>query len=62
MHAIVDAFGRRAAFDFSFSGAHYLADALAALGAFVALGYALEEAKTGAARSCSRSCAGSSRR
>jgi UDP-N-acetylmuramoyl-tripeptide--D-alanyl-D-alanine ligase len=48
MHAIIDAFGRRAAFDFSFSGAHYLADALAALGAFVALGYALEEAKAGA--------------
>lgn len=47
-HAIIDAFGRRAAFDFNFSGGHYLTDALAALGAFVALGYALEEAKTGA--------------
>jgi UDP-N-acetylmuramoyl-tripeptide--D-alanyl-D-alanine ligase len=49
-HAVIDAFGRRAAFDFSFSGGHYLTDATAALGAFVGLGYALEEAKPGAAR------------
>ena len=48
-HALIDAFGRRAAFDFSFSGGHYLQDALAAIGAFIALGYTLEEAKPGAA-------------
>ncbi len=47
-HALIDAFGRRAAFDFNFSGGHYLLDALAAIGAFIALGYTLEEAKTGA--------------
>ena len=47
-HALIDAFGRRAAFDFSFSGGHYLQDALAAIGAFIALGYTLEEAKPGA--------------
>jgi UDP-N-acetylmuramoyl-tripeptide--D-alanyl-D-alanine ligase len=48
-HALIDAFGRRAAFDFPFSGGHYLQDALAAIGAFIALGYNLEEAKAGAA-------------
>ena len=48
VHALIDAFGRRAAFDFSFSGGHYLQDALAAIGAFIALGYTLEEAKPGA--------------
>ena len=48
-HALIDAFGRRAAFDFNFTGEHYLADALAALAAFVELGYRLEEAKAGAA-------------
>jgi UDP-N-acetylmuramoyl-tripeptide--D-alanyl-D-alanine ligase len=47
-HALIDAFGRRATFDFDFSGGHYLSDALAALGAFVALGHKLEEAKAGA--------------
>jgi len=47
-HALIDAFGRRAMFDFSFSGRHYLQDALAAIGAFIAIGYTLEEAKTGA--------------
>ncbi len=47
-HALIDAFGRRAAFDFSFSGGHYLLDALAAIGAFIAIGYNLEEAKPGA--------------
>jgi len=47
-HALIDAFGHRATFDFSFSGGHYLSDALAALGAFVGLGYRLEEAKPGA--------------
>ena len=49
-HALIDAFGRRAMFDFSFSGRHYLQDALAAIGAFIAIGYTLEEAKTGARR------------
>ena len=47
-HALIDAFGRRAVFDFNFSGRHYLQDALAAIGAFIAIGYTLEEAKTGA--------------
>ncbi len=47
-HAIIDAFGHRAAFDFNFSGGQYLTDALAALGAFVALGHPLEAAKAGA--------------
>jgi UDP-N-acetylmuramoyl-tripeptide--D-alanyl-D-alanine ligase len=47
-HALIDAFGRRAAFDFSFGGGHYLQDALAAIGAFIAIGYNLEEAKPGA--------------
>jgi UDP-N-acetylmuramoyl-tripeptide--D-alanyl-D-alanine ligase len=49
-HALIDAFGRRAMFDFSFSGRHYLQDALAAIGAFIAIGYTLEEAKPGAHR------------
>lgn len=48
-HALVDAFGHRAAIDFAFSGGHYLNDALAALAAFVELGFRLDEAKTGAA-------------
>ncbi len=48
-HALIDAFGRRAVFDFNFGGGHYLQDALAAIGAFIALGYNLEEAKSGAA-------------
>ena len=47
-YALIDAFGRRAGFDFSFSGGHYLQDSLAALGAFLALGYGLDEAKAGA--------------
>lgn len=47
-HALIDAFGRRAVFDFNFSGRHYLQDALAAIGAFIAVGFTLEEAKTGA--------------
>ena len=49
-HALVDAFGHRAALEFSFTGGHYLHDALAALAAFVELGYRLEEARDGAAR------------
>jgi UDP-N-acetylmuramoyl-tripeptide--D-alanyl-D-alanine ligase len=47
-HALIDAFGRRAAFDFNFSGGHYLQDALAAIGAFIAVGFNLEDAKPGA--------------
>jgi UDP-N-acetylmuramoyl-tripeptide--D-alanyl-D-alanine ligase len=47
-HALVDAFGRRAVFDFNFGGAHYLVDAQAALAAFVELGHNLDEAKAGA--------------
>ena len=47
-HALIDAFGRRAAFDFNFTGEHYLTDALAALAAFVELGYRLEDGKAGA--------------
>jgi UDP-N-acetylmuramoyl-tripeptide--D-alanyl-D-alanine ligase len=47
-HALIDAFGRRASFEFSFSGGHYLQDALAAVAAFLALGYGLDEAKAGA--------------
>lgn len=47
-HALIDAFGRRALFDFNFSGDHYVTDALAALAAFVELGHNLDEAKAGA--------------
>ena len=36
--------------DFNFSGAHYLRDALAALAAFIVLGYRLDEARHGAAQ------------
>jgi len=46
----VDAFGRWERLDFSFTGRHYLHDALAALAAFVELGYGLEEAREGAAQ------------
>ncbi len=49
-HALIDAFGRRGAFDFSFTGAHYLRDALAALAAFLELGFRLDEARAGAGR------------
>jgi UDP-N-acetylmuramoyl-tripeptide--D-alanyl-D-alanine ligase len=47
--AVVDAFGRRARLRFNFTGGHYLTDALAALGAFLELGYPLEAAREGAA-------------
>lgn len=47
-HALVDAFGRRASFEFNFSGDHYLQDALAAVAAFLALGYGIDDAKAGA--------------
>ena len=46
----VDAFGHWERLDFSFTGRHYLHDALAALAAFVELGYGLEEAREGAAQ------------
>jgi UDP-N-acetylmuramoyl-tripeptide--D-alanyl-D-alanine ligase len=45
---LVDAFGRRASLWFNFSGEHYLADALAALGAFMELGHPLVDARQGA--------------
>jgi len=49
-HVLVDAFGHRGALDFSFTGRHYLQDALAALSAFLELGYRLDEAREGAAQ------------
>ena len=49
-HVLVDAFRHRAKMVFSFTGDHYLRDALAALAAFVELGYPLEQARTGAAQ------------
>ncbi|MBE0528211.1 MAG: UDP-N-acetylmuramoyl-tripeptide--D-alanyl-D-alanine ligase [Thermoleophilia bacterium] len=47
-HVLLDAFGHRARMDFSFTGGHYLQDALAAVAAFVELGYRLDEAAEGA--------------
>ncbi len=49
-HVLLDAFGTRARMDFSFTGDHYLHDALAAVAAFVELGYRLDEAAEGAGR------------
>jgi UDP-N-acetylmuramoyl-tripeptide--D-alanyl-D-alanine ligase len=49
-HVLVDAFGHRGRLDFSFTGEHYLQDALAALSAFLELGYRLDEAREGAAQ------------
>ncbi len=49
-HVLLDAFGRRARMDFSFTGGHYLHDALAAVAAFVELGYRLDQAAEGAAQ------------
>jgi len=49
-HVLVDAFGHRWTLDFSFTGGHYLHDALAALAAFMELGFRLDEAKVGAAQ------------
>ncbi|MGE5228793.1 MAG: hypothetical protein ACM3MJ_03630, partial [Deltaproteobacteria bacterium] len=43
-HVLLDAFGHRARMDFSFTGGHYLRDALAAVAAFVELGYRLDQA------------------
>jgi UDP-N-acetylmuramoyl-tripeptide--D-alanyl-D-alanine ligase len=47
-HVLLDAFGHRARMDFSFTGGHYLQDALGAVAAFVELGYRLDEAAEGA--------------
>jgi UDP-N-acetylmuramoyl-tripeptide--D-alanyl-D-alanine ligase len=49
-HVLLDAFGHRARMDFSFTGGHYLHDALAAVAAFVELGYRLDQAADGAAQ------------
>ena len=49
-HVLLDAFGHRARMDFSFTGGHYLSDALAAVAAFVELGYRLDQAAEGAAQ------------
>jgi len=49
-HVLVDAFGHRGTLDFSFTGSHYLQDALAALSVFMELGYRLDEAREGAAQ------------
>ena len=49
-HVLLDAFGHRARMDFSFTGGHYLQDALAAVAAFVELGYRLDQAAEGAAQ------------
>jgi UDP-N-acetylmuramoyl-tripeptide--D-alanyl-D-alanine ligase len=46
-HVLLDAFGHRARMDFSFTGGHYLLDALAAVAAFVELGYRLDQAADG---------------
>ncbi|MEZ5126434.1 MAG: UDP-N-acetylmuramoyl-tripeptide--D-alanyl-D-alanine ligase [Thermoleophilia bacterium] len=46
----IDAFGRREEMVFSFTGSHYLHDAMAAVAAFVELGYGLGEAREGAAQ------------
>ncbi len=46
----VDAFGQWEQLDFNFTGRHYLHDALAALAAFVELGFGLEQAREGAAQ------------
>lgn len=49
-HVLVDAFGHRGTLDFSFTGGHYLQDAMAALAAFLELGLRLDQAKDGAAQ------------
>lgn len=49
-HVLVDAFGHRGTLDFSFTGEHYLYDAMAALAAFMELGYRLDQARPGAAQ------------
>ena len=49
-HVLVDAFGQRGTLDLGFTGEHYVTDAMAALAAFLELGYHLDEAREGAAR------------
>ena len=49
-HVLVDAFGHRGTLEFNFTGGHYLHDAVAALAAFMELGFRLDEAKAGAAQ------------
>ena len=49
-HVLIDAFGHRGTLDFNFTGGHYLQDALAAVGAFMELGYRLDQAREGAAQ------------
>ncbi len=49
-HVLIDAFGHRGTLDFNFTGGHYLHDAQAAVGAFMELGYRLDEAREGAAQ------------
>jgi len=46
---LVDAFGQRTTLDLNLTGAHYVRDALAALAAFVALGFRPDQARAGAA-------------
>ena len=47
-HALIDAYGRRVSLHFNFTGGQYLSDALAALGAFLELGFSLNDARGGA--------------
>jgi UDP-N-acetylmuramoyl-tripeptide--D-alanyl-D-alanine ligase len=47
-HVLVDVFGHRGTLDFSFTGGHYLHDALAALATFMELGFRLDQARRGA--------------
>ena len=60
-HVLLDAFGHRARMDFSFTGGHYLTDALAAVAAFVELGYRLDEAAEGAGQVAFSDLRGASR-
>lgn len=46
---LVDACGQRTSLDLALTGAHYVRDALAALAAFVALGFRVDQARAGAA-------------
>jgi UDP-N-acetylmuramoyl-tripeptide--D-alanyl-D-alanine ligase len=48
-HVLVDAFGQRGTLDLGFTGEHYVTDTLAALAAFLELGFPLDQAREGAA-------------